>query len=315
MKLIAIVFTTLASLFCRAQVNIQENVFIHSNAAVAFFDAPVYFNRGILYTPQPQPGVLLFSSADPFGANNNSHADTPVMSHNHSDFVFPVGDDGVYQPLSIAAGDGANLIVRFQHLAHDDLTLPAGVDLISDQFYWQVQGQKRAHVGLHWNSFSMLSRLTDNLADLTILGHTATGWEVIPAQLAPFGEDGVTPTSLEVGQIVSQGPVAFGRYDALTIGGIKKVTALLVSEAITPNGDNINDTWYIENVDRYPELSIRVYNRWGGEVFAHQGRYNNDWNGTYKNNTQTLPEAPYYYRIDLDNDGTVDQEGWIYINY
>ena len=237
------------------------------------------------------------------------------MSHNHSDFVFPVGDDGVYQPLSIAEGDGANLIVRFQHLAHDDLTIPAGVDLISDQFYWQVQGEKRAHVGLHWNSFSLLSRLTDNLADLTILGHTATGWEVIPAQLAPFGEDGVTPTSLEAGQIVSQGLVAFGRYDALTIGGIKKVTALLVSEAITPNGDNINDTWYIENVDRYPELSIRVYNRWGGEVFAHQGRYNNDWNGTYKNNTQTLPEAPYYYRIDLDNDGTVDQEGWIYINY
>ena len=54
----------------------------------------------------------------------------------------------------------------------------------------------------------------------------------------------------------------------------------------------------------------------GGErYFFHQGINNNDWGGTYKNNLETLPDAPYYYRIDLDNDGYVEHQGWIYINH
>jgi gliding motility-associated-like protein len=86
-----------------------------------------------------------------------------------------------------------------------------------------------------------------------------------------------------------------------------------VSEAITPNGDGINDTWVISNIENYPNSIVRVFNRWGTEVFLARN-YQNNWDGHYQNNSQSLPESSsYYYQIDLDGDGTKDKDGWIYI--
>jgi gliding motility-associated-like protein len=86
-----------------------------------------------------------------------------------------------------------------------------------------------------------------------------------------------------------------------------------VVEAITPNGDGINDTWVIYNIENYPSSIVRVFNRWGSEVFSTVN-YQNDWDAHSKNGNQTLPESSYYYQIDLNGDGTFENQGWIYIN-
>ncbi|MCC9061839.1 gliding motility-associated C-terminal domain-containing protein [Flavobacterium piscisymbiosum] len=87
-----------------------------------------------------------------------------------------------------------------------------------------------------------------------------------------------------------------------------------ISEAFTPNGDGINDTWVVSNIEYYPASTVRVFNRWGTEVFVARN-YQNDWDGYYKGNSSSLPESSsYYYQIDLDGDGKTDREGWIYIN-
>ena len=87
-----------------------------------------------------------------------------------------------------------------------------------------------------------------------------------------------------------------------------------ISEAFTPNGDGINDTWVISNIENYPASVVRVFNRWGAEVFVARN-YQNDWDGQSKGNSSTLPAASsYYYQIDLDGNGSIDKQGWIYIN-
>jgi gliding motility-associated-like protein len=87
-----------------------------------------------------------------------------------------------------------------------------------------------------------------------------------------------------------------------------------ISQAFTPNGDGVNDTWVISNIDQYPNSVVRVFNRWGTEVFVGRN-YQNDWDGHYKGASKSLPESSsYYYQIDLDGDGSIDKEGWIYIN-
>ncbi len=85
---------------------------------------------------------------------------------------------------------------------------------------------------------------------------------------------------------------------------------LIINDVLTPNGDGINDTWIIINADRYPNADIKVFNRWGKEVFSTKG-YNNDWNGTYSGDT--LPTGSYYYQVDQNGDGTVMLSGWIYL--
>jgi gliding motility-associated-like protein len=98
------------------------------------------------------------------------------------------------------------------------------------------------------------------------------------------------------------------------LGDLCDLIEINVAEAVTPNGDGVNDTWVIYNIENHPNSMVRVFNRWGTEVFSARN-YQNDWDGHSKNNSQTLPEgSSYYYQIDFEGDGTVDKEGWIYIN-
>lgn len=298
-----------------AQASIFGDIVLHKDVQLTFFNTPVYFIDGNISGRENQNAFVVFSGAQATSASADSHVETPILSINHSDFTFPTGDQGVYQPFSIKNGDENDLKVKFQRVPYEDLSLPAEIDLISSQFHWLVSGEKTAQLGLSWNSSSLLNQMTNDLQELVILGYSEAGWEVIPSKLAPFAIDGITPVSIEEGMIISEDNIALNSYVALTLGGVKSISNIMISEALTPNGDNINDTWYIENIESYTDVIIRVYNRWGGEVFFHQGTYRNDWNGSSKNNLKILPAAPYYYRIDLDNDGFIEHQGWIYINY
>ncbi|HTA81339.1 MAG TPA: gliding motility-associated C-terminal domain-containing protein [Bacteroidia bacterium] len=63
----------------------------------------------------------------------------------------------------------------------------------------------------------------------------------------------------------------------------------------TPNGDGINDTWFIGNIDLYPNNSLTIFNRYGIQVYYSQP-YFNQWDGTIQGSN--LPDATYYYILD-----------------
>jgi gliding motility-associated-like protein len=91
------------------------------------------------------------------------------------------------------------------------------------------------------------------------------------------------------------------------------ISTLVPAQAFTPNGDGINDSWIVPGIENYPNALVKVYNRWGHEVFATKG-YNNDWNASYKSNSDSLPSGSYMYVIDLAN-GMAPIQGWLFINY
>ncbi|MBX7260200.1 MAG: gliding motility-associated C-terminal domain-containing protein, partial [Chitinophagales bacterium] len=85
--------------------------------------------------------------------------------------------------------------------------------------------------------------------------------------------------------------------------------------AFSPNGDGVNDTYYIPCVDvSNGDLEFRVFNRWGIEVY-HNLKYdnNNGWDGKYKGSP--LPDGTYYYvikYINKDNE-QINKAGFIVI--
>ncbi len=79
-------------------------------------------------------------------------------------------------------------------------------------------------------------------------------------------------------------------------------TTNTVPNAITPNGDGMNDILLIDElifdaVD-FPQSELIIFNRWGDVVYK-ASPYNNDWQGTATNGTD-LPEGTYYYILRLD---------------
>ena len=75
-----------------------------------------------------------------------------------------------------------------------------------------------------------------------------------------------------------------------------------IPHVFTPNNDGINDTWEIPDLDSYGICDIRIFNRWGKEVYVNKN-YDNLWNGT--SNGSPLPDGAYYFMIKTQNSGTM----------
>ena len=77
-----------------------------------------------------------------------------------------------------------------------------------------------------------------------------------------------------------------------------------VAGAISPDGDMVNDTWYIKNIEHYTENSVHIFDRWGGLLYETTG-YNNTsvvWEGnSNRRNNGAVPNGTYFYVIDLGN--------------
>ncbi len=92
--------------------------------------------------------------------------------------------------------------------------------------------------------------------------------------------------------------------------GQLSIKPLKVHSAISPNGDGINDFLIIEGIERYPENSVTIFDRFG-EIIAQIKRYNN-MDRVYTG--ELAPEGTYFYKLDVIVDGKESRlQGFFYI--
>jgi gliding motility-associated-like protein len=72
---------------------------------------------------------------------------------------------------------------------------------------------------------------------------------------------------------------------------------LEIFDGFSPNGDGINDVFFIANIDAEGENLLQVYNRWGHLVYEKRN-YENDWAGTWKG--KDLPDGTYFYILEVE---------------
>jgi len=82
------------------------------------------------------------------------------------------------------------------------------------------------------------------------------------------------------------------------------------ASVMTPNGDGYNDTFIIPCVMNHPGSVLSVFNRWGDEVYLSND-YQNDWEGTYKE--EGLPAGTYFYTLTINDGESSQMSGYIYI--
>ena len=82
---------------------------------------------------------------------------------------------------------------------------------------------------------------------------------------------------------------------------IEDCETIKIPDAFSPNGDGVNDEFFISNLDYYPNNSIKIFNRWGAEVY-NASPYKGDWNGVSIGQGtigEQLPVSTYYYVLSI----------------
>jgi len=88
--------------------------------------------------------------------------------------------------------------------------------------------------------------------------------------------------------------------------------SIVPEQVFTPNDDGYNDSWYIDNIERYPDNKVLVFNRWGQKVFEQEGNYV-PWNGMDLLGVPVPDNAYYYIIYGNKNDETTIVKGSVSI--
>lgn len=79
---------------------------------------------------------------------------------------------------------------------------------------------------------------------------------------------------------------------------VEDIMAFWVPSAFTPNGDGLNDTFFMNGTMDHPYV-MRIYNRLGSEIYFTDNSV--PWNGGIFNVGEVVPNGVYVYEIDLDD--------------
>jgi ATP-dependent RNA circularization protein (DNA/RNA ligase family) len=257
--LIAWVLTlfTAAALF--AQSGSFGNTFIHSTGEMAIYGQHDFRNGGsgilpgIVGTERTAPiGRMSFvDTATWINAVDTAHVDGFVTSYKTTSFIFPIGDNGNYQPAAVSKSSLANPTTAAYYFANpttaitsslkggNEPVLPNGgpypsatkaadIQSVSIWEYWDIDGTTAAQITLTWDANSNVSAITGaDLSKLTIVGWNGTQWVRIPSTVnvsrlnITNSNGGFTgaPSTLTIGSITTNAEIVPGTYTIYTLAG------------------------------------------------------------------------------------------------
>jgi gliding motility-associated-like protein len=103
----------------------------------------------------------------------------------------------------------------------------------------------------------------------------------------------LTATEQTTYQIVIVDRCSNTTIDDITIA-VESGCTLNLPNVITPDGNGVavNETFYVQNLDKFPTASLLIYNRWGTKIYE-ASNYKNDWNAGKH------PSGTYYYVLTV----------------
>ncbi|MDR0230333.1 MAG: gliding motility-associated C-terminal domain-containing protein [Flavobacteriaceae bacterium] len=264
--------------------------------------------------------------------SDESYVEGVVEREGNEKLVLPIGAKGLYRPAVFGAGNNAKDLFTGKYIAANPLekyphdVARSAVEVVDSKEYWEVKTSSKAEEGLllslSWNDKITPSELlTDADEKLGI-----ARWD--EEEKKWVSEGGLVDMSERTVVV----PVAVKKYGVFTLARVNKNfvvdDSVIVRNAVSPNGDGLNDYFIIENIHLHPDNTVRIYNRWGVKVFE-TNNYDSNGNGTVNvfNGTATgkgvigggkLPSGTYYYDlryVKTDNKGsqTFKKAGYLHL--
>lgn len=291
---------------------------------VSIYGKADFFN-GIVKNAGRSDILIFEKNASHDNAGDLSHVDGYVKKNgNLTDFVFPVGNKGYYSYCMISdANNPSNAYYGRFNFENSNTLYPhakkaSNILLIDQKQYWNVDKLSGA------DDVFLSLFINKNTTDLQI--------DTAPYEdLHIVGWDPVQQTWMDLGGVyndskneVTTASKALSVCQAFTFARVvSNDDGVLADQGMSPNNDGYNDFFYIKNIEKYPDNSVEIYNRWGVRVYDKSGYDNNpatSFNGISQgratiSKSEGLPEGVYFYVITYRDENGVKKEikSYLYI--
>lgn len=267
-------------------------------------------------------GMLSFQQgAKAINVSDKSHAEGVVEKIGNESFQYPKGDKGMYRYARITAPQSIKDAFTGQYITGDHQffrsrpTTAGVIKTLDTNEYWLIDRgsdvKSDVLITLSWDKRTTPAELlTDPEKELHIVR-----WDA--RQMLWVDEGGVVDMSTNEITTVS----TVRGYGFFTLATVKKDWLLdgdvVIYNLVSPNGDGKNDYFIIDNINKYPNNTVEIFNRWGIKVYETKGY---DTNGDGSTNvfrgfsegrvtvdkTKMLPSGTYYYVVTYEY---VDKNG------
>ncbi|UTN03174.1 gliding motility-associated C-terminal domain-containing protein [Flavobacterium bizetiae] len=282
------------------------------------------FQKGIIDADSYNGKVIFEINGMHTNTSNNSFVDGRVAKIGTAAFEYPVGDANYYRPsLHANSADNSDTYTSHYFLQNSDPSYPHNskqdnIRLIDDTEYWEItkdKGDTNIVLTLTLNRDTTPSFIYEesNGTEIQIVR-----WDVASGKW--ISEGGVTDDAqtMVTAQVSGYGIFTLARVTK----PVEEEDDLIVHNAVSPNGDGKNDFFFIKGINKYPDNTVEIYNRWGVLVYQTSG-YNesdrvfrgfSDGRATV-NRDAGLPTGTYFYILKYrTNTQNKEKAGYLYIN-
>jgi Secretion system C-terminal sorting domain len=268
-------------------------------------DSTIIFVNGIINTDSL---ITLNEAATVIGASNQSFVDGAVKKIGNTAFVFPVGDNGSYQPLSISGlisnteAYSARFIYKMQKIGNSKDTILDYLNLCS---YWDLKrnsGSNQIKVAVSWDSLGC--GLFDTV-DVVVVNWNGSKW--ISLGNDSIDGDVVNGTMFSQSIVTNYTYLTWGYLSAFRDAPLVTITPTLCTSSGVPycnhsmqpnyfgfNGNTIRDqtSWYdLDNDALLSNSPIRLLRIPAGTVANYW-----DWRKAWFLEERDLPNNWFYFQ-------------------
>lgn len=288
----------------------------------------VEFSRGIVDIESTGRFTFL-EAATTVGTSDESHVDGPVEKIGSADFVFPIGDKGYFRSSGISnipyqsAFYSSAYFLENSALKHPHSSKSDAIVFINDKEYWEIKplGKESATlITLSWDENTSPTEILDAPKESLHI----VRWDAKNQLWIDLG--GLVNASQRT---VTASADAYGIFTlAQAKSNAKAPCEIAVYNAVTPNGDGVNDFFRIDlnNFTCSENVRVLIYNRWAVKVFetSNYGKDGQVFRG-YSNGRATidkasrLPSGTYFYVLEYKYDYGSEKHryrktGYLYLN-
>ncbi|MDM1406193.1 gliding motility-associated C-terminal domain-containing protein [Myroides sp. DF42-4-2] len=309
--------------------------FNNSTAKSAFYLAngisvkgEVDFLDGIVTIDDEKGAFAFLKGAKANDASDESHVDGTVDKVGNEAFTFPIGNQGYYRAAYITAPDKEEVYAgAYKYKDEAFFTAHANasgvINTLNTNEYWYVskgsKEEKNVILELTWDERTTAPEVLNSPEkDLHIVR-----WDEV--KKIWVDEGGIVDVSAR--RITT--PTSVKGLGYFTLATVKTDWLLegdvVIYNIVTADGDGVNDYFLIDNIQRFPNNSVQIYNRWGAKVFETKNYDSNGnvFDGYSKgkmtlNDSEKLPSGTYYYVIvyEVEKDGvsrTIKKAGYLHL--